>query len=181
MQINSNWTIFLDRDGVINEEINNDYVKSWEDFQFYPTTFEALKIINNLFPRIYVVTNQKGIGKGLYTDDILQDIHSKMLLEIQNKNGRIDDIFYAPDLDSKAFNRKPQIGMAIQAQQKYPEINFAESIMVGNKMSDMEFGKNAKMYTVFLNTTNPPVHLPHPLIDFQFKDLLDFAKSVKTI
>ena len=177
-QLNKNWTLFLDRDGVINHELPNDYVKNWQEFTFYSTSLQALEILSKKFQLIIILTNQKGIGKKLYTVKDLHAIHTNMLEMIKATNGKIDDIFFAPDIESDALNRKPQIGMAFQAKQQYPQINFAKSVMVGNNLSDMEFGRNAGMKTVFLKTTKPNINIPNPLIDWAFNDLLDFANNV---
>ena len=66
LNINKNWTLFLDRDGVINKKIDNDYVKQWIEFEFIEGVLDALKFLNTLFGNIIVVTNQQGIGKKLY-------------------------------------------------------------------------------------------------------------------
>jgi histidinol-phosphate phosphatase family protein len=175
--VNPNWTLFLDRDGVINVEKNEDYVKSWDEFQFYEESLVSLPILANKFKTIVITTNQKGIGKGLMTHEDLWNIHNNMLLKIQQVGGRIDHIFYCPDLDNNSPNRKPQPGMAFQAKQIFPHINFQESIMVGNRPSDMHFGRNAGLYTVFLATTHPETLYPNPIIDYRFDNLLTFAKS----
>ena len=163
---------------MLNVEKNEDYIRHWDEFVFYPEALEALPILANVFQRIVITTNQKGIGKGLMTHEDLSFIHHNMLQKIFSVGGRIDDIFYCPELDNDSVNRKPQPGMALQAQQKYPSIDFSKSIMVGNRMSDMEFGRNAHMHTVFLSTTHPETCFPHPAIDLRFKHLLDFAQHV---
>jgi D-glycero-D-manno-heptose 1,7-bisphosphate phosphatase/D-glycero-alpha-D-manno-heptose 1-phosphate guanylyltransferase len=71
--------------------------------------------------------------------------------------------------------------MAFQATEKYPEIDLSKSIMIGNRISDMGFGRNAGMNTVFLSTTHPEIDFPHPLIDLRFENLLDFANQLKKI
>ncbi|RYZ62009.1 MAG: histidinol phosphate phosphatase, partial [Chitinophagaceae bacterium] len=76
------------------------------------------------------------------------------------------------------FNRKPNPGMAVQAKKDFPEIDFSKSIMVGNKPSDMRFGRAAGMYTVFLATTNPDQSYPHPDIDLRFNNLAEFAAAL---
>jgi len=106
-------------------------------------------------------------------------IHQNMISEIEKVGGRIDEIFYCTDLDNNAFNRKPQPGMALQAKEKFPTIDFAKSIMVGNRTSDMEFGRNAKMHTVFLATTHPETAFPNNLMDYRFNHLLEFAEALK--
>jgi histidinol phosphatase-like enzyme len=176
--INPNWTLFLDRDGVINVEKNEDYVKKWDEFQFYNESLLALPLLANKFKTIVITTNQKGVGKGLMTHENLLDIHSKMVREIEFVGGRIDHIFYCTDIDPLSPNRKPQPGMAFQAKDLFPNIQFNESIMVGNRPSDMQFGRNAGLHTIFLATTHPETQFPEPSIDYRFDNLLTFAIAI---
>lgn len=179
-KIDKNWTLFLDRDGVINHEKKEDYILNWNEFVFYDGVKEAIKIFNGLFKTIVVVTNQKGIGKGLMTENDLHNIHFNMVKEIEIAGGRIDKIYFCPDLDSNSPNRKPNAGMAFKAKEDFNHIDFSKAMMVGNKLSDMGFGKNAAMQTVFLATTNPETAYPHPNIDFRFNNLLEFATALNT-
>jgi histidinol-phosphate phosphatase family protein len=174
----TDWTLFLDRDGVLNIEKDNDYILNWEEFQFYPTTLEALAILRPLFDRIFLVTNQKGVGKGVMSLEDLENIHSNMLAVISSKGGYLDHLFFCSDIESDSPNRKPNPGMAFQAKTLYPTIDFSKSIMVGNRPSDMGFGRNAGMYTVFLATTHPETAFPNPQIDLRFNNLLEFAQTV---
>ena len=177
-QINKDWTLFLDRDGVINEEKNEDYIRNWNEFQFYDFSLEALSILSQKFNTIVITTNQKGIGKGLMSHEDLASIHQNMLANIEKHGGRIDHIFYCADLDNNSPNRKPQAGMALQAKQVFPKIQFDQSVMVGNRISDMHFGRNAGMHTIFVATTHPETPFPDPAIDLRFDNLLAFAKSL---
>jgi len=176
--IDNSWTLFLDRDGVINFERNNDYVKAWEEFKFYDESIKALPLLAAKFSTIVITTNQKGVGKGIMTEESLQTIHHHMVNEIVKLGGRIDHIFYCTDLDNESINRKPQPGMALQAKEKFPSIDFTKSIMVGNRTSDMEFGRNVGMHTVFLATTHPETAYPNDLIDYRFNHLLEFAAAI---
>lgn len=176
--IDKTWTLFIDRDGVINHEKKEDYILNWNEFVFYDGVKEAMKTLNPLFNRIVMVTNQKGVGRGLMSLNDLENIHVNMLSEIEATGGRVDHIFFCSDINNDSPNRKPNPGMALQAKEKYPEIDFSKSIMVGNKISDMEFGRNAGIHTVFVATTNPETAFPHPSIDFRFNDLLDFAQAL---
>lgn len=176
--INPCWTLFLDRDGVLNYEKNDDYILNWEEFRFYETTLEAMAILRPLFSRIFLVTNQKGVGKGLMSLADLENIHANMLAAIREKGGGLDQVFFCTDTESDSPNRKPNPGMAFQAKALYPEIDFSKSIMVGNRPSDMAFGKNAGMHTVFVATTHPDTAFPHPQIDLRFNHLLEFAQAV---
>jgi histidinol-phosphate phosphatase family protein len=176
--IDKSWTLFLDRDGVLNYEQKDNYVLSWEQFRFLDGVKEALKIINDQFGVTVIITNQKCIGKGLLSVEELNSIHSNMMREIVMAGGRIDKIYFCPDLDNDSTNRKPNIGMAKQAKRDYPSIDFSKTIMVGNKLSDMEFGRNAGTKTVFIASTNPDTPYPHSFIDFRFNSLSAFAEAL---
>lgn len=177
-QIDNSWTLFLDRDGVINHDKDNDYIRNREEFRFYDTTLEAMSILAPFFHRIVVTTNQKGVGKGLMTVADLDEIHQYMLAAIQEQGGRIDKIYYCSDLADDSINRKPNPGMAFQAKNDFPAIDLSKSIIVGNRISDMGFGRNAGMHTVFIASTHPETPFPDPLIDLRFNDLLAFAKAI---
>ncbi len=177
-KVDMTWSLFLDRDGVLNHDKDNDYILNWEEFRFYDVTLEALSILSQLFGRIVVTTNQKGVGKGLMTVDDLTLIHTNMLTRIEETGGRIDKAYYCADLSDDAPDRKPNPGMAHQAKLDFPEIDMSKSIMVGNRISDMGFGRNAGMHTVFVTTTHPDTPYPDPMIDLRFNNLLEFAKAV---
>lgn len=178
-KIDKSWTLFLDRDGVINHEKHQDYVYNYDEFVFYAGVLEALKMLAGRFGRIIIVTNQKGIGKGLMTETDLHHIHTRMLQDIAAAGGRIDRIYYCTSMDNDHPNRKPQPGMALQAAKDFPEINLQRSLIVGNNISDMEFGRNAGMYTVFVKTTHPQQPLPNLFIDIAVNDLPEFAKALQ--
>lgn len=177
-KIDKNWTLFLDRDGVINKDKPGSYIFNAGEFHFYPGVLNAFKLFAEKFGRIIVVTNQRGIGKGLMTEADLSSIHSKMLGAINSEGVHIDAIYYCTSLSNTAFERKPNPGMAVRAKNDFPDIDFNKSIMVGNNISDMLFGKNAGMYTVFVKTTNPGQTFPHPDTDLNFDTLPDFAKAL---
>jgi histidinol-phosphate phosphatase family protein len=176
--IDTTWTLFIDRDGVINHEKKEDYILNWNEFRFYDNVTKAMAILNKKFGRILMVTNQKGVGKGLMTVEDLNLIHINMTNEIMLAGGRIDKIYSCSDIDNHSMNRKPNPGMALLAKQDYPEIDFNKAIMIGNKLSDMGFGRNAGTKTVFVATTNPETPFPHPSIDFRFADLCEFASAL---
>ena len=177
-KIDKSWTLFLDRDGVINHEKHMQYVLRYIEFQFYDGVKEALKNLSQLFGHMVIVTNQRGVERELMTEQDLLDIHREMLAEIREAGGEIDAIFYCTSLDDDHPNRKPQPGMAYLAKESYPDINFSRSIMIGNNLSDMQFGRNAGMYTVFVKTTLPDMPLPNPLIDLAYSSLPEFAEDI---
>ncbi|SFD49728.1 D-glycero-D-manno-heptose 1,7-bisphosphate phosphatase [Chitinophaga sp. CF118] len=179
MHIDNSWTLFLDRDGVINDEIKGGYVLSWDMFRFADGVLEALPLLADKFSRIVMVTNQRCIGRGLLTEEGLKAIHQKMLQEISAKGGRIDKIYFCPDIDSNSPCRKPNIGMGLQAKADFPDIDFSRSILVGNTLSDMNFGKNLGMTTAFIPSTHPHQPFPHPLMDARCNSLLDFSRIIQ--
>lgn len=175
LNINKSWTLFLDRDGVINKKLDNDYVKDWSFFEFLDGVQDAMKILNGKFGPIVVVTNQQGIGKGLYRTEDLELIHKNMLYEINYLGGRIDKIYFSPYLDSLNHpTRKPGTGMGLVAKQDFPQIDFEKSIIVGDSITDMQFGRALGMKTVFIseekrNDSN---------IDFNFPSLVEFSLNI---
>ena len=165
-EIDKTWTLFLDRDGVINVRLIDDYVKNINEFEFLPGVLEAFKIFAEKFGRIIIVTNQQGIGKGLMTLQDVNSIHDFMLKAIESQQGRVDKIYVCPQLKSDPNNfRKPSPRMAYMAQHDFPEIDLEKSIMIGDSNSDIEFGRNAGMYTI--------------LIGDEFESLFEFAKTLK--
>lgn len=171
--------LFLDRDGVINHRIINDYVKTPQEFRFIDGVLDAMKYFATRFNTIVIVTNQQGIGKGLMTHQDFQDIMHFAKQEIQAAGGRVDDVFYCPYLKSEhPFTRKPNVGMGLQARKKHPQIHFKESIMVGDSLSDMKFGKKLGMHTVLVGGEKKnPMQYPR-LIDEYHPDLLTFARKL---
>jgi histidinol-phosphate phosphatase family protein len=177
-KIDKSWTLFLDRDGVLNFENPGTYVRNWPEFIFYPHVPENIAFFNSRFHRLILTTNQRGIGKGLMTLDDLEDIHKNMLKTILEKGGMIDRIYYCLDMEVASPCRKPNPGMAFQAARDFPDIDLSKSMIIGNNISDMGFGKNAGMVTVFLRTTNAEMIFPHELIDLNYSNLDEFAQAL---
>lgn len=136
-----NKAVFLDRDGVINRKLENDYVKKWDEFCFLPGVFEAIKAIKEKGYLVIVATNQRGIAKGLMTEEDLEEIHRRMQKELKKHGAQVDDIFYCPhDISDNCNCRKPKPGMLIQAQKKW-DIDFSSSFIIGDSESDIEAGR----------------------------------------
>lgn len=177
LPIDKTWTLFLDRDGVINKKIEGDYVRNLDQFEWLDGVQESLVKLSGIFGKVIIVSNQQGIGKGLMTKDDVESIHEHIIKTIAKKGGRVDSIYYAPNLKSdNSSTRKPATGMALQAKKDFPEVDFSKSIMVGDSMSDMEFGKKAGMKTVFISHGKQTEK--NELIDFICSDLKDFSKKV---
>ncbi|MBE6336115.1 MAG: HAD-IIIA family hydrolase [Lentimicrobiaceae bacterium] len=172
--INEDWTLFLDRDGVINVRLIDDYVKDINEFFFLPGVLDAFKIFNRKFKHIIVVTNQQGVGKGLMKNEDVEKVHEFMIRNIENQDGRVDKVYFCPQLKSVPDNyRKPSPKMAFFAKNDFPDIDFSKSIMLGDMNSDIEFGKNAGMKTIIIG--NETIK-SYP--DDKFDSLYDFAKTL---
>lgn len=175
--INKEWSLFLDRDGVINHD-KSPYTLNAGEFEFYDGVLEAIEKFSTVFSHIFVVTNQRGVGKKMMTENDLLEIHELMINSISKSGGRIDKIYYCTSIDDDHPDRKPNPGMAFRAMKEHPSVKKHQSIMVGNNLSDMQFGKSAGMFTVLLTTTGVRVTLPHSLVDFQYDSLLEFASEI---
>jgi D-glycero-D-manno-heptose 1,7-bisphosphate phosphatase len=177
-EIDSSWTLFLDRDGVINRKIEYDYVKNIREFEILPGVLESLYHFDQLFNKIIIVTNQQGIGKELYTHHDLDKVHQYMTYLVEEAHGRIDAIYYCPHLAGTCTCRKPSIGMGLNAKNDFPSIDFSKSIMVGDSDSDIGFAKQLNILAVKILSTNKN---NSPLIaeaDIFVPDLLSFAKLI---
>lgn len=181
LQIDKSWSLFLDRDGVINKRLIDDYVKNTNDFELIEGVAESIAKFNEIFSHIFIVTNQQGIGKGLMSDADLAEIHSFMLKEFQKNGGFIDKIYYCPfRKEENSKYRKPEIGMALHAKKDFPEVSFKKSIMVGDTLNDMKFGKRAGMKTVLISEDQKLIDTNFKLIDFNYNSLSDFYNDLAT-
>ena len=135
-------TLFLDRDGVINQKIDG-YVQNFDEFNFIDGVLVSIKKLSDYFERIIIVTNQQGIGKGIMTEDELHILHQKMLQEIVSSGGKIDKIYHCPHLASLKCNcRKPESGMLLKSKSDFPEIYFKNSILIGDSDTDIMAAEN---------------------------------------
>ncbi|MEX1191955.1 MAG: HAD-IIIA family hydrolase [Brumimicrobium sp.] len=151
--VNKSWTLFLDRDGVINKRNFDGYITKPEEFKFLEGVPEALNKLKEQFNKIIVVTNQQGISKGIMSKRNLDDVHRYMLDKLSEYGVKFDAIFVATNLrGADNDRRKPNKSMALEAKEMFPEIDFFKSVMIGDTDSDIEFGINLGMKTVLLNS-----------------------------
>jgi len=170
-KLGRDWTLFLDRDGVINVRLVGDYVKSWDEFEFTPLATEAIAALTAQFGRTVVVTNQQCIGKGIITSEQLGALHRSMMAAIAEAGGKIDGVYFAPQLAEENHPmRKPGTGMGLAAQADFPEINFSKSVMIGDSPTDLEFGQKLGMKTVFIGPADA-----ENSADLHFASLADAA------
>jgi len=168
-------SLFLDRDGVINQKPKDKYIKSWGEFKFAEGSLDAIKILSNFFDYIFVVTNQRGVGKKLMSEKDLQEIHGKMCDEVNAHGGKIHKVYSATDIDYSSLYLKPNLGMAYQAKFDFPEIVFDNSVVIGDSITDMEFGKRLEMKTVGIGFS-PQLDV---LCDYTFSSLIEVAKNLR--
>lgn len=171
------WTLFLDRDGVLNWKIENGYVTMPDDLIFLPGALEAVSTLSIIFGLIIVVTNQRGIARGLYSIDDLQKIHEKLISDVEKSGGRIDHIYFCPhDYSDNCNCRKPKVGMAMKAKEDYPKIDFSKSMMVGDSVSDIDFGKSLGMKVIYIT------NVQHSFEDINaFESLLTFSNAMLSL
>ena len=157
----------------------DDYVKTWDQFEFLPGVLDAMKLFRMAFDRIIVVSNQQGVGKGLMDETGVDSIHRRMTEEISDAGGGVDAVFFSPHLKSdRSVMRKPNIGMALKARKQFPDIRLKHSVMAGDSLSDMFFGKRAGMITVLISA-DATLAKKHPRqIDFLYPDLITLAHSL---
>ena len=144
-------TLFLDRDGVLNRHLPGDYVKSWAQWEWMPGVLEELRKWAAQFEHVVLVTNQRGVGKGLMSDEDLSRIHARMMTEILDAGGRIDLLLSCTAVSEADPRRKPGIGMFTEAAALLPGIDAKSSVMIGDSASDAAFAKNCGMQFILLS------------------------------
>lgn len=135
--------LFLDRDGVIN--VDRGYVCERENFEWIEGAAECIRNFNARNWLIFIVTNQSGIARGLYTQDQMQNLHDWMLGELASQNAQIDKLYFCPyHADGEiaryrkdSFDRKPKPGMLLQAMAEFP-VKREASFLIGDKATDIE-------------------------------------------
>lgn len=151
-------TVFLDRDGVLNRKMpEGRYVTSWSEFHPLPGVPQAISRLNRAGLRVVVVSNQRGIALGLYTSDDVRKIHSALQSWLQSHGAHIDAFYFCPHDKQQCNCRKPLPGLFHQAVAEFPEIATESSVMIGDSLSDIEFGRRLGMTTLFLEG-DPGVH-----------------------
>lgn len=137
-------TVFLDRDGVINRNPpNRGYVRTCAEFVFIPNALHAIRTLTESGYRIIVATNQAGIGRGIFTERNLIEIHHRMITEIAQAGGQIDAVYYCPHCpDARCKCRKPKPGMLIRAAREH-DIDMSQAYFVGDSITDIEAARSA--------------------------------------
>lgn len=151
--------LFLDRDGVINHD--HGYVYRWADFKIIEGIFDVIKYFKDLGYLVIVITNQSGIARGYFSEEQFLDLMIRVRNLFKQNYSEIDDFFYCPHLkdgtvtrySEDCFCRKPKPGMFYMAKEKY-KIDFNNSVMIGDKFSDLIAAHQAGINKLFLYSSN---------------------------
>lgn len=146
------YCLFLDRDGTINEE--KHYLKDPDELELIPGAAQAIREANHLGLKVVIVSNQSGIARGILTSEDVNRVNHRLVELLREEGAAVDEIYYCPH-DATETNgctcRKPNSGMFLQAQKEH-NIDLKRSIMVGDRLSDMEAGKRLGMMTMLVLT-----------------------------
>lgn len=144
--------IFLDRDGVINKYPGNfKYVESQKDFIFLPRVKEAIALLTKAGYKIFVISNQAGVSKRIYSKETLSGITKNMLNEIERSGGRIEEVLYCIHTEEENCNcRKPKTGLINQVLAVGGYVDKKQSFFIGDSIRDIKTGKNAALKTILV-------------------------------
>lgn len=130
--------VFMDRDGVINRKPpEHDYIRRWEDFEFLPGIVGWIRLFNALGHPVLVITNQRGVARGLMTAQDLEEIHRRMKDALDAEGAHIDDVFCCPHEEGVCDCRKPRPGLVLEAQRKW-DADLAHSLYIGDSGTDRQ-------------------------------------------
>ncbi|MEK7818677.1 MAG: HAD family hydrolase [Bacteroidota bacterium] len=179
--------VFLDRDGTIIENV--PYLANPNELKFLPNSVEAIRLLNEIGVKVFVITNQSGIARGFLSEEILNDIHFRMHEILKSNNAKIDKFFYCPHLIDSTIEkysvdcdcRKPKSGLILQAFNKY-NIDLNSSFVIGDSAADMLAGKNVGAFTILVQTGYGKRDKDSSVssTDFVANDLLDAVKFISS-
>jgi D-glycero-D-manno-heptose 1,7-bisphosphate phosphatase len=176
-------TVFLDRDGVINEKMPEGlYVTSWAEFHLLPGVAESIARLNRAGLRVVVVSNQRGISLGLYTAADVRSIHSAFQELLARHGAHVDGFYFCPHGKGQCNCRKPLPGLFEQAVAEFPDITAKTSVMIGDSKSDVEFGRRLGMKIVFIDgdpkRQKPGNEAAGDLADLRFPSLAEAVEAL---
>jgi histidinol-phosphate phosphatase family protein len=172
--------IFLDRDGVINEN-RSDYIKNWEEFTFLPGALDALHALAETDFCIVIVTNQSAIHRGHVSQEIVEEIHRRMVKQIQKHGGRVDAILYCPHRpDENCACRKPRPGLLLEAAMRY-SIDLSRSYLIGDNLSDVAAGQAIGSECVLVQKATRRAAEPNVASEDEYHVAADLKEAVQYI
>jgi histidinol-phosphate phosphatase family protein len=144
--------VFLDRDGVINQNRDGDYVKSWQEFAFLAGSRKAIQRLLKEDIPIIVISNQAGVGKGLVSDTTVQEVNRHLVAQTSIAGRRISAVYYCPHrVEDGCQCRKPKPGMLLEAAADW-DLDLTQCYMVGDALSDIEAGSAVGCTTFLVKT-----------------------------
>lgn len=177
---NKNITVFLDRNGVINKD-KKEYITRWSQFEFMPHIFTVLRVFNDRGYRVIIVTNQCGVGEGLMTITKIKSMHNRMRLRVYNEGGMISGLYFCPHKkEDNCHCRKPRPGMFLDAKEDFPDIDFNQSFMIGDRWSDMDAASALGIKTCMLIDKLTDLHKCRVEPDFCISDISQAIQLVPT-
>jgi D-glycero-D-manno-heptose 1,7-bisphosphate phosphatase len=183
----TDWCLFLDRDGVLNRQVVGDYVRSWAQFEWLPGALSALVRLSDWAPHVVVVTNQQGVGKGLMDESDLEDIHVRMRQQVVGAGGRLDAVLACPHRErDRCRCRKPRAGLGTAWLQDRPWIDPEKCVVVGDSWRDIAMGRvltSGRGRCVWIGPRDAEPPVPTPDAGFEslsaFVDSLDIYDTVR--
>jgi histidinol-phosphate phosphatase family protein len=134
--------LFLDRDGVVNvKPPEGEYVRTWDEFRLIPAAVDWVRLFNAAGHLVVVVTNQRGVARGLMRLEDVADIHARMTAELARRGARIDGVLVCPHEEGACDCRKPRPGLVREAQRRW-DIDLGRSLLVGDSESDRQLAVN---------------------------------------
>jgi D-glycero-D-manno-heptose 1,7-bisphosphate phosphatase len=143
--------VFLDRDGVIGRKPpEGEYIGHWRDFHPLPGIESAIAALNGSGRQVLIVTNQRGVALGLYTNDDLTALHQHLQDHLSAYGAHIDAVYCCPHDKNQCNCRKPKPGLFEQAFLEFPDASPANSVIIGDSLSDIEAGRNLGIPAIFI-------------------------------
>jgi D-glycero-D-manno-heptose 1,7-bisphosphate phosphatase len=147
--------VFIDRDGTISEEVG--YVNHPSRFRLFPYSAEAIKLLNDSGWLAILITNQAGVARGYFSEDVITSVHDRLRGDLEKSSARLDAIYYCahhptvgePPYRSDCDCRKPKTGLIERAVQDF-EIDRGASWMIGDRYGDVELARNAGLHSAFV-------------------------------
>jgi D-glycero-D-manno-heptose 1,7-bisphosphate phosphatase len=147
--------VFIDRDGTISDEVG--YINHATRFRLFPYAASAIKLLNENGWLAIVITNQAGVARGYFSEDMIQTVHKRMTKELETGGARLDAVYYCahhPSIGEPPYRfdcdcRKPKPGLISRAAKDF-DIGLSESWMVGDRYSDVELARNAGVKSMFV-------------------------------
>jgi D-glycero-D-manno-heptose 1,7-bisphosphate phosphatase len=186
-----NIAVFLDRDGVINEEVG--YLDSLENLRIIPTAYAAIKLINESGMKSVVISNQAGVARGFFTEEFVNTVNQNIQESLTRRGAKIDKFYYCPhhpdgvnDYRRICDCRKPGTGMLLQAERDL-DIDLANSYFIGDRFRDMETAKKAGAKGILVRTgygndllqdDGPDQATPESKPDFIAADILEAVRWI---